>query len=1063
MKKEDIRVDNFFGKSQKNKKEKKSLVSGSVKKKKTQSNRGNNSKVVASAKDVVNDDLTVISGIGPVMAGVLKKKGVLTFEQLASFSVENLSDIVSEARGSHDPSSWIEQAKKLTVLTIKKRPVTKSKVKKKSTMKKSKKVVAKRDVAADKASEKNKNKQDKKITPLARQLAVKKTTQPTGVVTKEDSGKLGSVANFILVSLFLCVGLFFTNQTFQGTDFEKSLFFYLGITVVAILTSARFLLKRKVEVRKTPFDVVIAVLVLAYGISTWFSVDRWHSFAGFFSDPSRGLIFIGAMVFAFYLVLSNFTTQTAKRALVALVTGIVLISTYTLISGLGLIPPNIQVFIPFSLIGSLKGLSIVLSAGIPLLVITYLLLQKYQHRKIAVLFQSVVVASLLAIVIDLVILKTFVSWIALAGGAMVLIFLLVNKNGKGIGSAFGRSVIFTILVVFILLAGWAKSDYHTLMPTFSKIGLPTEVQVGLPISYEIVRSSVTSDWKQALIGSGPATFGYDFARFSPSGTVSPVPTIEYIYQGEGVLGEAIPTIGLVGAFLLVLIGIIFVTQALKALSVQSETRVYLVGLFVASIILLMNIIINQIGGGLLILSTFILGLTVFFILKARKSDEYYRLSLKGVSVFRFAGVLMIIMFFIGLLGGGVYMVGTYLADTYFLRALSMGNTEERGQKIIQAIKTRPEEGVYFMKLGQTILTAIKEKNMSTGDSVAQEKKILGEELIRYVKRGANLMPNDVKTQRFLATVYEMTGGEKPEEMKRVYRSIIELDPNNVQYYIKMGDLYLLESKQSDKDEKLAEALGWYEKALSIQPRAGFIYDRIATIFYQKEDLDQAVVNVARAIKVAPNNISYKFTLGVLYQLKGEKENVVAAEKIFRSLLTNSPQNIDVLTQLGLLYEQTGHIDEAKKQYERVIDIVGENEKLEKIKKVFNKFIENLDNGKLNIKKSDAVANKSGEETVDREEGTDEEIGVGNESENIEEKDLGGGQNNGEEVIITVGIEGSINVRDEGSLSGAKLTKIEETGRFQKIGENEKWIQLLIPAGDGQTEIRGWVHKKFITE
>jgi hypothetical protein len=179
-------------------------------------------------------------------------------------------------------------------------------------------------------------------------------------------------------------------------------------------------------------------------------------------------------------------------------------------------------------------------------------------------------------------------------------------------------------------------------------------------------------------------------------------------------------------------------------------------------------------------------------------------------------------------------------------------------------------------------------------------------------------------------------------------------------------------------------------------------------------------------------------------------------------LASAPQNIDVLTQLGLLYEQTGHVDEAKKQYERILVIVGEDKKLEKIKEVFKKFIENLDDGKLNIKRkvvdmtkmddSDKSKNEVDEEALVSEKGNDTEEDVSSEI-----------QGSREDVIITVGVEGSINVRDEGSLSGIKLTKIEETGKFQKIGENEKWVQILIPTDDGQESIKGWVHKKFITE
>jgi len=1012
MKKENNRVDSFFGRNQ------------------------NGAKVKSASS---KDDLTKINGIGPVIVEALGKEGVVTFVQLASMNIEDLQNIVNDLRGNHEPVSWIKQA---------------------------------RDLAGGIATRKSSSKKTvtKKEIPVV-EKKLKKDTQVTRLNKNTNKGVLASVGNIVWMVLFFGIGLFFTNQTFQGIDFEKSVFFYLGVAVIAVLTIIQFLLKRKIKLRKTPFDKVLVVFILVYSISAWFSVDKWHSFVGFFSDPSRGFVFVLIMIMAFCLILSNFTTKIAKRALNALIGAVVFISIYTLVSSLGIIPSNIQVIIPFSLAGSLRGLTTILSVGIPLLSIAYLSLGKERYGKLTVLIQGMLVASLVAIIVDLIILKAFVSWISIFVGVGVLVFLLVHKYGKEIGGTFSRSVLFTILAVFILLAGWARSDYHALMPTFTKIGLPTEVQVGLPVSYEIVKNSLISDWKQMLIGSGPATFGYDFAKFSPRGIVSPVATIEYVYQGEGLLAEMLPTIGVIGMAVLILLGIIFIVQSSKVLNVKNETRVYFVGLFVASMILFMNGLTNQINGGALLFGVLVLGLAVFFMLKSANNERYYTVNLQGIFFAKFIGALVMIALLVGLLGGGVSVTRAYLADVYFSKALFEKDTEAKSKKMVEAIKIRPEEGVYYTKLGQTFLMMLGEEKSVGEDSDVQKMQNLKENTIRYVGIGARLMSNDVKTQRFLATVYETIGVEKVEEIRKVYEDIIKLDPNNIQYYVKMGDLYLMEAKKSDKEEKLNKALEWYGKALSVQPRAGAVYDRIATVFYQKGELDQAIISIAKAIKLSPKDMSYKFTLGVLYQLKGGKEEVVVAEKIFKTLLVSTPRNIDVLTQLGLLYEQTGHIDEAKKQYEQIITMIGDEEKFEKIKEVFKKFITNLNDGKLNIKKKEDIASKlndidiNKQETVENTEAekSEENKEVLKPEEEASKNSDEAQKTDNEEVTVTVGEEGPINVRGEGSLTGEKLTKIKETKKFEKIGENEKWVQILIPASEGQEEMRGWVHRKFVTE
>ena len=58
------------------------------------------------------DDLTVIEGIGPKIAGILQSAGITTFNQLADTDVHHLRSILDEGGiRLADPRSWAEQAR----------------------------------------------------------------------------------------------------------------------------------------------------------------------------------------------------------------------------------------------------------------------------------------------------------------------------------------------------------------------------------------------------------------------------------------------------------------------------------------------------------------------------------------------------------------------------------------------------------------------------------------------------------------------------------------------------------------------------------------------------------------------------------------------------------------------------------------------------------------------------------------------------------------------------------------------------------------------------------------
>jgi predicted flap endonuclease-1-like 5' DNA nuclease len=59
-----------------------------------------------------SDDLVVIEGIGPKIAGILGEAGITTYVQLSNTDVDTLKKILADARlQMTDPTTWPEQAR----------------------------------------------------------------------------------------------------------------------------------------------------------------------------------------------------------------------------------------------------------------------------------------------------------------------------------------------------------------------------------------------------------------------------------------------------------------------------------------------------------------------------------------------------------------------------------------------------------------------------------------------------------------------------------------------------------------------------------------------------------------------------------------------------------------------------------------------------------------------------------------------------------------------------------------------------------------------------------------
>jgi hypothetical protein len=202
---------------------------------------------------------------------------------------------------------------------------------------------------------------------------VRQESSPSRIPEEKGAKGAGFFDTLISVSLFAIffgLPIFFTGLTFQGIAFEKQMYFYIWLLIGIVAWASKGVVTGEMHIRRTALDIFILLFLVTYGVSALLSVDRWHSFWGFFGDPSRGFLSLVALVLAYYFIMTHFTM---KRFFLMfggfLMSGFLVVVWSILgISGIGFLPVAVQPYAPLSLIGTVSTLGLFVSVLVPLLI-----------------------------------------------------------------------------------------------------------------------------------------------------------------------------------------------------------------------------------------------------------------------------------------------------------------------------------------------------------------------------------------------------------------------------------------------------------------------------------------------------------------------------------------------------------------------------------------------------------------------------------------------------------------------------------------------------------------------
>lgn len=797
-------------------------------------------------------------------------------------------------------------------------------------------------------------------------ISPKAETTQAGPKTKVIVKIFDAVITASLFFIFFGLPLFFIGLAYQGIIFEKQIYFYFWLLLALVAWVAKGVITGELKIRRTPLDIPIFIFWFFYLLSTIFSVDRWHSFWGFFGDPSRGLMSITALIIAYYLIFSHFTAKRMKFMAGGFAAAGIILSLWMALGILGVkfLPAKLMALSPLSLIGSVSGAGAVFSLMIPLLITVVFLVQSSDTlKKVIKNVLTVLLLAGLSLDIFLILaLYNFVPWIGLLIGLGFFLIYILSRLVRPIESWTWLPMAIFVVIMAILMIGAVN---------ISRVNLPVEVSPSYGISAEIAKNSVKDKF---VLGSGPATYGYDFSLRRPQNFNQNYFYNLRFYQGTGIVAEAVATLGALGSIALVVILLSFLSVGVYLLTHEKEkNKVYSLGLFAAVLMLLVYSVTSRAEGTVLIIGSLLGTLTLATLLWESNSEEkYLNLTLKASPKYALALAFVFMVVTAGVAYLFVFVGKTFAADVYAGMAAREQQISEEGSvsKLIKAIGLYDKEGRYFTRVGQEYMV-LANNEMLKGEKerdLTAIQKYLNNSIAAAV-RGRDLMKNDVLAAEILAQVYENAGFYVKDSLnlaEEAYKQAQNLEPHNPNYFVKLGQIKIsLATAGKDENEKkqlVGEAKDLFQKSIDEKNNLAAGFYQLALAKEALGEIDGAIDDMKQAFILERGNITYAFNLGRLFQVRGGDEDNKVAEDLFKQILGINDKEINTHFSLGLLYEKTNRKSDAVSEYQKVLDLLpaspaGGPAESEDARTRIQKMIDNIQSGISNFAQNASGSNE----------------------------------------------------------------------------------------------------------
>jgi len=179
---------------------------------------------------------------------------------------------------------------------------------------------------------------------------------------------------------------------------------------------------------------------------------------------------------------------------------------------------------------------------------------------------------------------------------------------------------------------------------------------------------------------------------------------------------------------------------------------------------------------------------------------------------------------------------------------------------------------------------------------------------KFLHEAMNASPEDPRLETAMARLVDMPRGDLEKAEERV-RKALTADPFLVEGYRLLGEVLQSEGHPE-------EALETYLKGLTRQPDDAELHTRCGSLFAEKGDLPRAEAHLREAIRLSSGFRSEAVVaLGAVLAESGRLEE---ARKEYDKVLDKEPENPDARNNRAIALYRSGHREEAERELHRLI-------------------------------------------------------------------------------------------------------------------------------------------------
>jgi len=147
-----------------------------------------------------------------------------------------------------------------------------------------------------------------------------------------------------------------------------------------------------------------------------------------------------------------------------------------------------------------------------------------------------------------------------------------------------------------------------------------------------------------------------------------------------------------------------------------------------------------------------------------------------------------------------------------------------------------------------------------------------------------------------------------EEAQKEYLLLIQLEPENSEYYYLAGKLFELR-------EHPEKAVKYYKKTIELDKRHADAYARLGNILYRAKKLPEAKAALEQSIRLQPGNAIGSYYLGKIFK---ESKDFQTALQYFEKSLKDTELKIKSLVERGTCFISLGDLVRAESELERAL-------------------------------------------------------------------------------------------------------------------------------------------------